>query len=219
VTVPLEVVPPDGVYYVQLVSFEQSPACSTEFCYDDIRGFTTRVRIYQGSFYVDNGPPLPGVEGTAVEYFHAGMGHYFVTAQEDEIAGLDSGVFAGWTRTGESFKVWTAGGQSLADVCRFLTLALPPKSSHFYTALAQECEGLKAGTVWTFEKLAFRILLPSAGNTCPLGVPLYRLYNDGKTGAPNHRYTTRTALRAELIAQGFVPEDANTVCVAGHGSP
>jgi hypothetical protein len=215
----VEVVPPDGIYYVHLFSLEQNPACGFEYCYDDYRVFTTRVRIYQGSFYTYGGSPLPGVEGLAVEYFHAGMGHYFVTAQEDEIAGLDAGAFAGWARTGETFRVWLAGGQSLADVCRFFTTAFAPKSSHFYTAIAQECEGLKAGQVWTYEKLAFRILLPDAGPTCPIGVPLYRLYNDGKTGAPNHRYTTRLALRAELIAQGFVPEDANTVCVAGGAPP
>jgi hypothetical protein len=214
----LEFVPPDGIYYVHLFALEDNPACGFDYCYDDYRVFTTRVRIYQGSFYTYGGAPLPGAEGLAVEYFHAGMGHYFVTAQADEITGLDAGAFAGWARTGETFTVWLAGGQSLADVCRFFTTAFAPKSSHFYTAIAQECEGLKAGQVWTYEKIAFRILLPDAGPSCPIGVPLYRLYNDGKTGAPNHRYTTRLALRAELIAQGYLPEDPNTVCVAA-GAP
>jgi len=216
---PILFVPPDGIYYVYFFAEEADSGCGFDYCYIDYRVFPTRVRIYQGSFYTYGGSPLPGVEGLAVEYFHAGMGHYFVTAQEDEIAGLDAGAFAGWARTGETFRVWLAGGQSLADVCRFFTTAFAPKSSHFYTAIAQECEGLKAGQVWTYEKLAFRILLPDAGPTCPIGVPLYRLYNDGKTGAPNHRYTTRLALRAELIAQGFLPEDDNTVCVAGGGTP
>ena len=34
--------------------------------------------------------------------------NYFITAIPDEIAKLDSGVFAGWTRTGGSFNVYAA---------------------------------------------------------------------------------------------------------------
>jgi hypothetical protein len=35
---------------------------------------------------------------------------------------------------------------------------------------------------------------------------VYRLYNDGQGGAPNHRYTTDFAVRAQMIAHGWVPE-------------
>jgi len=48
----------------------------------------------------------PGGATVAVEYFHPGFGHYFVTAQADEIAGLDAGVFGGWARTGQTWTVW-----------------------------------------------------------------------------------------------------------------
>ena len=38
----------------------------------------------------------PAVSTTpAVEYFHAGFGHYFVTADPAEIAGLDAGAYGG----------------------------------------------------------------------------------------------------------------------------
>ncbi len=37
-------------------------------------------------------------------------------------------------------------------------------------------------------------------------MPLYRLYNDGKSGAPNHRYTIHTSVRATMIAAGWLPE-------------
>jgi len=51
------------------------------------------------------------------------------------------------------------------------------------------------------------MMLPDAAGNCRGGtVPLYRLYNDGKTGAPNHRYTTSLAVRAEMVAQGWIPE-------------
>ena len=156
---------------------------------------------------------LPPFTTTAVEFHHAAFGHYFVTAQADEIAGLDSGVFAGWARTGHTFNVWT-DGVGLADVCRFFTLAFSPKSSHFYTASASECDYVKQNPDWIYEKTAFKVALPDAQGTCPTGIPLYRLYNDGQTGAPNHRYTTSAGVRAAMISQGYLPEDDNTVCVS-----
>ena len=215
VKVPLATQVPDGIYYVNLGSFEVGPGCGTgiEYCYDDLRAFPIRVQVYRGSFYSYPGPPQPGTQAVAVEYFHAAMGHYFVSADADEIAGLDAGAFAGWARTGQTFAVWT-GGTGLVDVCRFFTEAFAPKSSHFYTALIAECDGLKLGAVWQYEKLAFKVALPTAAGACPVGIPLYRLYNAGTTGAPNHRNTTSLAIRGEMIAQGFVPEDSNTVCVA-----
>jgi hypothetical protein len=160
------------------------------------------------------GPPQPGSQALAVEYFHAGFGHYFVSADPDEIAGLDAGVFAGWARTGESFTVWT-NGTGLVETCRFFTIAFAPKSSHFYTANSAECDAVGRDPTWRFEKVAFLVAIPDAGGQCPVGVRLYRLYNDGRTGAPNHRYTTRLAIRDQMIAQGFVPEDDATGCVQG----
>ncbi|MEP7274900.1 MAG: hypothetical protein ABI812_01010, partial [Betaproteobacteria bacterium] len=68
----------------------------------------------------------------AIEYFHTGFSHYFITALAAEIAALDGGQFAGWQRTGRAFRVWTSGA-GLAGVCRFFTTAFAPKSSHFYT--------------------------------------------------------------------------------------
>ena len=160
------------------------------------------------------GPPVPGAQTTAVEYLHAGFGHYFVTAQADEIAGLDAGVFAGWARTNQTFNVWTSG-TGLADVCRFFTEAFAPKSSHFYTANGAECALVGQNPVWQYEKISFLVALPDAQGNCPVGIKLYRLYNNGQTGAPNHRYTTSLTLRAQMIAQGFAPEDDNTWCVPG----
>ena len=39
-----------------------------------------------------------------------------------------------------------------------------------------------------------------------MGLPLYRLYNDGMGGAPNHRYTTSLTVRAAMIEAGWIPE-------------
>ena len=100
---------------------------------------------------------------TAVEYFHAGWGQCFVTADPGVIAGLDGGAYGGvWQRTGQTFKVWTSGA-GLADVCRFFQSSFAPKSSHFYTAIDYECTGLILNSyVWDYENIAFKVKLPSA---------------------------------------------------------
>lgn len=47
-----------------------------------------------------------------VEYFHAGFGHYFMTALPAEIALLDGGGFGGaFARTGSTFKVYDGPGE------------------------------------------------------------------------------------------------------------
>ena len=145
---------------------------------------------------------------TAVEYFHAGYGHYFVTASPAEIAALDSGRAHGWSRTGQAFEVLPLDEGGAGNVCRFWSgETFAPKSSHFYTPFAVECAPGKVGHGWRFEGEVFAIRAPDAAGSCAWGTePLYRLYNDGKGGAPNHRYTTSLAIRAEMLAQGWVAE-------------
>ena len=162
---------------------------------------------------VPGGPPQPGARAPAVEYIDATFGHFCFSSKGDEIAALDNGTISGWRRTGESFTVWT-GGAGLVDVCRFFTPAFAPKVSHFYTATGAECAWLRRNPIWIDEGLPFRVALPAAAGHCPTGVRLYRLYNNGQTGAPNHRYTTSPAIREQMIGQGFVPEDTNDWCVA-----
>lgn len=152
--------------------------------------------------------------GTAVEYYHAGFGHYFVTARANEIGLLDGGAFGGvWRRTGETILVWTAGGPSTSETCRFFTEAFPPKSSHFYTPIARECANLQLGTTWKFEDVAFHLKVDALGN-CPAGsVPLYRLYNNFLSAAPNHRYTTSRTIVDQMVAQGWTAEGAGAQTV------
>jgi hypothetical protein len=53
---------------------------------------------------------------------------------------------------------------------------------------------------------AFYMTASPTGN-CPAGtVPLYRLYNNGQGGAPNHRYTIDGATRSLMIAASWIPE-------------
>jgi len=154
---------------------------------------------------------------TAVEYFHAGFGHYFVTAKADEIAGLDAGAYGGvWSRTGRTFPVYAAAAAGLAPVCRFFSRPFGTRSSHFYTADPIECEGVKHNPDWFYEEIAFHVPMPDASGTCPAGsLPVYRMFNNGHTGAPNHRFTTDYATRLAFVpAQDWTKEGEGPVGVA-----
>jgi hypothetical protein len=145
---------------------------------------------------------------TAVEYYHSVYGHYFVTASAQDIAALDTGAFPGWGRTGESFGVLALDSAGAANVCRFWSgQTYAPRSSHFYTPLAWECAIVKGSPEWQFEGEVFAMMLPDKAGACAAEtVPLYRLYNNSQSGAPNHRYTTRLTIRSEMVGQGWRPE-------------
>jgi hypothetical protein len=126
-----------------------------------------------------------------------GFGHDFMTADADEIAGLDADAhnFA-LVRTGRQYRVRDAPGTGTVPACRFFTAPghFGTRSSHFYTADPVECEGVKLYPDWQYEKIAFHIGVPAAG-ACSAGpAPVYRMFNNGQTGAPNHRVTTDLAL-------------------------
>ena len=145
---------------------------------------------------------------TAVEYFHSGYGHYFLTSSSRETYALDSGNLPGWNRTGQSFGVFELGTAPSANVCRFWSgQTFAPKSSHFYTPFDWECALTKGNRDWNFEGEVFAMPLPDAAGTCAGGtMPLYRLYNDGHGDAPNHRYTSSLAIRSDMMAKGWIPE-------------
>ena len=210
----------DGVYYIHLGVFEagNNARCTFTWCYSDFRTFSKRVQVNSGNFSEYLGPAIqPGAEALAVEYFHGGMGHYFLTSIPGEISVLDGNAQWGWTRTGQTFKVWS-NGIGLADVCRFFTDDFAPKSSHFYSSSTAECQLLMSSAVWQYEGTAFRVA-NLVGGVCPVGVPMYRLYNNGQTGAPNHRYTTSAQLRDQMIAQGFVLEGIAFCVASGTSTP
>ena len=161
--------------------------------------------------------PVGAVKMPAVEYHHIGFDHYFMTANPEEIAKLDTGMIGGWTRTGASFNVWVGDQPGTNPVCRFFSTAFDPKSSHFYTPFQGECVLVQRSGTWQYEDRVFNMAVPDGAGTCPAGtVPVYRLYNQGMGGAPNHRYTTSLATRAAMMGIGWVPEgygpDAVEMC-------
>jgi hypothetical protein len=151
-------------------------------------------------------PAAPGATVDVVEFYYAAFDHYFMTADTNEIGILDRGAIAGWVRTGKSFAAYPLASAEGVPVCRFYgdTFA---RTTHFYTALASECAQLARDPAWQFEGTVMRMALPSAAGACASGtIPLYRLYNDGHGGSPNHRYTTDPGVRTTMIAAGWVPE-------------
>jgi len=162
---------------------------------------------------------LPAI-AQAVEFYNASRDHYFLTAGDDEIDALDQGAFAGWQRTGESFKVTRSdAATSGADipVCRFYGLPEHGLDSHFYTASQAECDAVEHGYdgAWLKERAdAFYVVRANeTTGACPEGTaPVYRLWNARFDS--NHRYTTSTAIKAEMVARGYVPEGSGPEKVA-----
>jgi Bacterial Ig-like domain (group 3)/Repeat of unknown function (DUF5648) len=151
-------------------------------------------------------------DSTMVEYFYPPWNHYFITALPSEIAALDNGAFPGWTRTGLTFDVYPASTPGVLPLCRFFSgSSFAPESSHFYTPYPFECQTVKDTefSVWSFEGTPDSVALPTYFGVCAPGSrPLYRLFNNGQGGAPNHRYTTNMETQATMIAAGWISEGA-----------
>ena len=114
-----------------------------------------------------------------------------------------------WRRLATQFNVYsTANAPAGADtVWRFFSTSYAPKSSHFYTGIVAEYNSLLANPNWQLEGPVFNTPMPAADGTCPAGsIPIYRLYNNNASGAPNHRFTTDLNVRAQMIAAGWTPE-------------
>ncbi len=164
---------------------------------------------------VTDATPL-AARAQVVEYYHAGMDHYFMTADPREVAALDGGQFVGWERTGQSFAAYAAPTVGADPVCRLYSAGFSDKSSHFYSSDPGVCVYVQTypGWSWQSEGTVMGMPSPGADGACAAGtVPVYRLYNDGQGGAPNHRYTVDASVRAAMMARGWIPEGAGPLGV------
>lgn len=154
------------------------------------------------NFAGTSGSVSPGAPvALAVEYYHAGFDHYFVTHIANEIVLLDAGVvIRGWVRTGQSFSVYAVAGAGTSPVCRFY---IPPTKgdSHFYGRGTAECDatGVNNPTFVNEDPQFFHMKLP-AGGVCPAGtIPLYRVFSNRLDA--NHRYMVDRAIRDMMSMQ------------------
>jgi hypothetical protein len=158
-----------------------------------------------------------------VEFYNALADQYLITADPFEIAGRDSGVPAGWVRTGYRFLAYATAALAPAGaqpVCRLY--APPPHGDvRFYSASAEECAQMLAreGEHWLLENAAaFHLPVPGALTAaCPAGTQA--IYRFADASAPKRRrYTAevglRDALRADAgwIAEGGKPPDHIAMC-------
>jgi hypothetical protein len=147
-----------------------------------------------------------------IEFFNAGLDHYFLTAVADEAAAIDRGVVGpGWARTGFTFRAYAADTEApgALPACRFFgTPGLGP-SAHFYTANASECELVKANPRWLYEGIAFRTLVPANGQCAAGMAPVVRFFRPGAVvQEARHRYVKDPAEIARMRSAGWTEEGA-----------
>ncbi len=162
-------------------------------------------------------PPVANGTRTATEFYHPVFDHYFITSDAAETAALAAGNLPPWVPTGQTFKVWDRPDTNITNVCRFFTNYFLPQSAHYYSNRDIECPGLQARGPWALEELDAFYVMP-VQTACPPGtLPLYRLYNNDRGGAPNWRYTIDLLTRSSMIAANWVPdgdgEDGVFACV------
>jgi hypothetical protein len=187
-----------------------------------LRNGTTAANL--ATNFAGQSASVPALPVTIVEFYNMSLDHFFISSLQPDIDALDSGRLSGWTRTGQSFKVFpsqAAGGLGVNPVCRIYIP--PPGDSHFFSASSQECDETRAKfPTFTFESPSvFFIALPTTSGptagACPPGtVPVYRVFNNRVD--PNHRYTVSRELRDQMVAQGYIAEgygnDAVIMCAA-----
>lgn len=141
-----------------------------------------------------------------VEYYHAGLDHYFITWLPAEIAILDAGeTITGWTRTGYGFRAYATAQAGTSPVCR---VYIPPElgNSHFFGRGTAECTAtVEQNPSFQVEDLQFmQMFLPAAG-VCPAGTTqVHRVFSNRQDA--NHRYMTDKAVRAQMVAKGWLAE-------------
>ena len=155
-----------------------------------------------------------------VEFFNAGLDHYFYTGDASEIAAIEAGkVGPGWSRTGKSFRAVTAPGciesSGKTLVYRFFGIPGVGPNSHFFTRDRAECYVVNKSGQWSFEGLPFWASAPLPDGTCAAKyfeaqVPLYRVWRP--FGDSNHRFTTDRAVVTEMESKGWIDEGP-AICV------
>lgn len=152
-----------------------------------------------------------GEKSQIVEYYHDGLQHYFITSNIFEIEKLDTGVLAGWARTGVVTVGYTSlvANPLLSPTCRYYGLPSAGLNTHFYSNSLQECAHVSATwpTLWVEETpRAFDVIhLSPETQSCPVDtVKAIRFFN-GKADV-NHRYVVTVVAETEMTAKGWIRE-------------
>jgi hypothetical protein len=202
---PLLTLSGQGFYEVRGGLYGGDSSCSNPAGADDYSRLD--IALPKIAQYLTPNAANPAGISPVVEYYHAGLNDYFVTADPGEINCLDTGCLLGWERTGLRFLAYTNPALAPADampVCRFYVLPAFG-DSHFYSADPAECAQTAADNKgsWLQESSAvFYIRLPNkATGACPANTePVYRFVN---VATPlHHRYTAEVDVR-NCLAEGM----------------
>jgi hypothetical protein len=143
---------------------------------------------------------------TVLEFYNAGLDHYFISWKPDEIVKLVEGkALQGWRLTGNSFTAYNVAQNGASSVCRY---HIPPAAgdSHFYGRGTTECNATgQAHPTFVLEDANFMTMLLPAAGSCPSGTkPVYRVFSDRADA--NHRYLTDKSLRTQMAILGWTLE-------------
>ena len=157
----------------------------------------------------------PDIGQTVAKEFHvAGLNHYFIASNPDEVANVMSGRAGPWVLTGQRFNIFTTPpplpAPGAAPVCRFYG---PGPNSHFYTAVQSECDIVKAAGGWVYEGTAFYVQPIDAQQHCPSGyIGVNRAYNRrAAQNDSNHRFSTSDSTMHDMESEGWAYE-ATVMC-------
>jgi hypothetical protein len=180
--------------------------------------YTVRVSLFgfcdipQGGPLIVSAQSAPTAAGPVVEFYNAALDRYFNTISTAQIHDLDTGLHAGWTRTGQSFSAYypSQSDSRGLNVQRFYGKPESGLNSHFLTWVMDEVGVLTYGSLspdWIFEDGdTFEIPVPlTTTGACPAGtIPVYRLWNNrADTG---HRYTADRTTRTQMVNAGYIAE-------------
>ena len=162
-------------------------------------------------------PPRPII---FVEYFNAQLRHYFITADEREVAAIDRGdAGPGWSRTGERMTGVRADGCTVsgtsfpAPVYRFVGTPGKGPNSHFLTMDRQECAATRLDRGWTFEQISATLWAPVEGRCPPTSLAVHRIYNGSwRENDSNHRYSAKRSVIDAMVGAGWVDEGVS-ICI------
>jgi len=149
-----------------------------------------------------------------IEYYRPDLDHYFITADVNEVAFIDTFLRDTYQRTGVVFFGYLdafLAPPGVRPVCRFYAGGII--NSHFFTASAAECQFVQqhwAGTWFLETPAAFYIEVPDGEGACRDGtIPVYRFFDNRQDA--NHRHTPDLSVKRAMINRGWVPEGVNGV--------
>jgi hypothetical protein len=158
--------------------------------------------------------PLGTVLLPVYEYYSPTRDRYRLASDPTEIAAFDSGTDPGWSRTGQQFYAYVNNRSDNRGrgVCQYVS---PPGTGldARFISISAECVLLIGNPVWVQNDYPFELAAPDTltGECPPMTVSLYRLWNP-RTG--DHRWVVDGALRARLVAQGWVSDGYGDLGVA-----